>query len=99
MLEELNKKYDTRILISEDTYGRSSVQETVLCRMIDYAVVEEDEDDVESEKETDKDKDKEETLVININKSNAHHEFDDLRRVAAVYEPLGLRTDMHHAAV
>ena len=47
MLEELNKKYDTRILISEDTYGHPSVQETVLCRMIDYAVVEEDEDDVE----------------------------------------------------
>ena len=45
MLEELNKTYDTRILISEDTYGRSSVQETVLCRQIDYAVVEEDEDD------------------------------------------------------
>lgn len=45
MLEELNKTYDTRILISEDTYGHSSVQETVLCRQIDYAVVEEDEDD------------------------------------------------------
>ena len=45
MLEELNKTYGTHILISEDTYGHSSVQETVLCRLIDYAVVEEDEDD------------------------------------------------------
>ena len=48
MLEELNKTYDTRILISEYTYGRPSVQETVLCRLIDYAVVEEDEDEDDS---------------------------------------------------
>ena len=51
MLEELNKTYDTRILISEYTYGHSSVQETVLCRLIDYAVVEEDEDDEDDGKD------------------------------------------------
>ena len=48
MLEELNKTYGTHILISEDTYSHSSVQETVLCRLIDYAVVEEDEDEDDS---------------------------------------------------
>merc|ERR1711934_225836 len=77
MLEELNKTYDTRILISEDTYGHSSVQETVLCRLIDYTVVEEDEDDKddgESEKESDEDED--ETLIIGIAKSNVHHVHD-----------------------
>lgn len=42
MLEELNKTYDTRILVSEKTFGHASVQETVLCRLIDYTVVEED---------------------------------------------------------
>ena len=35
MLEELNKTYDTRILISEDTYSHSLVHEKVLCRLID----------------------------------------------------------------
>merc|ERR1712032_1090724 len=105
MLEELNKKYDTRILISEDTYGHSSVQETVLCRQIDYAVVEEDEDDGkgdgESEKKTDEDdaEDEDEPLIIGIEKSNEHQVHGDVRKVAAVYEPLGLRTDIHITAV
>ena len=37
MLEELNKTYDTRILVSEKTFGHAAVQEKVLCRLIDYA--------------------------------------------------------------
>ena len=42
MLEELNKTYDTRILVSEKTFGHAAVQEKVLCRLIDYACAEED---------------------------------------------------------
>ena len=40
MLEELNKTYDTRILVSANTY--LPAQEKVLCRLVDYAYVEED---------------------------------------------------------
>ena len=53
-LEELNKTYDTRILISEDTYRHSSVQETVLCRIIDYIVVEEDKDEDDGKNDGDR---------------------------------------------
>ena len=41
MLEELNKMYDTRILVSENTYSQTSAQEKVLCRLVDYIRVEE----------------------------------------------------------
>ena len=37
--------------------------------------------------------------VIPHIRSNLHQVHDDVRKVAAVYEPLGLRTDMHITAV
>ena len=44
MLEEQNKTYGTQILISNHTFRRSSVQQKVLARLVDYCSVEESEE-------------------------------------------------------
>lgn len=90
MLEELNKTYDTRILVSEKTFGHAAVQEKVLCRLIDYACAEED---GEMEEEDDKDV----TMVVEMNSPKNSTGSQKVRPIAqkviAVYEPLGLRSD------
>lgn len=90
MLEELNKTYDTRILVSERTYGHTAVQEKVLCRLIDYALAEDDDGEMSVDREA-YEKEKNETMVVEMN--SAQHPSKLLKKVIAVYEPLGLRSD------
>lgn len=78
LLEELNKTYGTRILVTEATYRQGCVQEKVLFRLVDYICIEEDDNTLSEETRDTRES------ILEVNELPAEP------KVVAVYEPLGL---------